>query len=92
MSNLKFLESLILLHAKDKDNWYFSQTLTTSYADYKPKYPDHTSADLTIAWNNIANEIKMYGNIYSAAPTIKEYSDLYSLCEDIELMAEGGKA
>lgn len=53
------------------DDIYFSQTRDRYYADYKPCYPQKTSADFYIVWDGKSTECKMYGNLQALIPTIK---------------------
>ena len=65
---------------------YFSAMSDMYFADYKPGYPEKTSADMTISYCFVSGEAKVYGNLGSLIPTIKKIEDFDDL---IDLLKQG---
>ncbi len=65
---------------------YFSQTKDFYYADYRPNYPERTSADLLISYNHITEEAKLLGNLEAPIATIKEgtFKDILCLLDHFD--------
>ena len=80
-------KQLILQAAASADPWYFSQTKDGYYADYRPDYPNKTAADFTVYLCNGSDKPRL--TLYqetAAIPTIKQYSDMLDLMQDIQNM------
>lgn len=65
---------------------YFSQTKDFYYADYRPNYPERTSADLLISYNIITEEADLLGNLEASIATIKKgtFNDILCLLEHFD--------
>lgn len=78
----------IMNSTKEKKAWFFTQTKTAYYADYRPRYPDRTAADITVCLDFGAahGRLSIYGNLDALIPTIKQYDGMSKLYFDIENM------
>ena len=56
------------------------------YADYLPKYPEKSAADIGIAYCFITGEAKMYGNLEAMIPTIKKFDNIGELFDCLDRM------
>ena len=72
----------------DDDHLSFSVMSNMYFADYHPKYPDKSAADLIISLNWITGESEIRGNLQAAIPTIKKYKNFQSMLKDLEGIAE----
>ena len=63
------------------NDWFFTQSRTAYYADYRPKYPDHTAADFTVCLNFgvVRGRLTIYAHDGSLVPTIKYYRNMEEL-------------
>lgn len=77
-------KSLILGASKNSNEWFFTQTATGYYADYRPKYPERTAADFTVAidFSVINPRMTIYQDT-ACLPTIKQYSKVSDLTDDL---------
>lgn len=69
---------------KDHENWYYSQTATAYYADYRPKCPEKTAADFTIMLDFGHTHARL--NIYAdtaLVPIIKQFSNMQDLITEL---------
>lgn len=72
----------------DEDCLSFSTMSNMHYADYRPKYPDTSAADLTISLNWITGEGEIRGNLQALIPTTKKYKDFTSMLKDLSEMGK----
>lgn len=73
--------------SKNRDEWYFSQSRDSWFADYRPNYPERTAADFTIVVDHSIPNPRM--TIYqdtALLPTINQYSDILELAADLRDM------
>ena len=57
------------------DDLYFSQTVTGSYMEYKPEYPNRSTAGF-IVYQDLNGSISVHGNMTALVPTIEKYEDI----------------
>ena len=72
---------------KDHESWYYSQSATAYYADYKPKYPEKTAADFTIMLDFGHTNARL--NIYAdtaLVPIINQFSNMQDLITELHNM------
>lgn len=70
------------------DHLSFSIMSNMYFADYRPKYPDKSAADLIISLNWITGESEIRGNLQATIPTIKKYKNFPSMLKDLEAIVE----
>ena len=78
---------MILSASKNAENWYFSQTATAYYADYRPKYPEKTAADFTVMLDFGHTKARL--NIYAdtaLVPIIRQFSNMQDLITELHNM------
>lgn len=76
-----FCNNIIEIVGNKRGDFYFSQTLTAYYADYRPKFPEKSNGDLLIAYDHFKDKITISADT-SAVPIIKEYISFQDLlCE-----------
>ena len=75
----------ILTSASDKNGWYFTQTRSAYYADYRPKYPEQTAGDFTVCldFGTVRGRLVLYGNNQALVQTIKQYGSMGELFIDL---------
>ncbi len=69
-----------------EESLHFSVMSDTYYADYKPKYPEKTAADMSICYCFLSDEASVYGNLEALVPTVKRCKGLDDL---IDLLKSG---
>lgn len=67
-------------------NLFFNTMSDMYYADYSPKYPEKSAADIHISYCFTTGEAKMYGNLEAMIPTIKEFDNLGELFDCLDGM------
>ena len=69
---------------KDHENWYFSQTATAYYADYRPKYPEKTAADFTVMldFGHANARLNIYADT-ALVPIIRQFSNMQDLITEL---------
>lgn len=79
--------SMILSASKDAENWYFSQTATAYYADYKPKYPEKTAANFTVMldFGHANARLNIYADT-ALVPIIRQFSSMQDLITELRNM------
>lgn len=80
-------KSAIVAAVRGTQGWYFSQTRTAYYADFRPHYPHRTAADFSVSLDHSLPRprITLYADT-ACIPTIAQYSDIDELCEDLKKM------
>lgn len=80
-------KSLILGASKNCNEWFFTQTATGYYANYRPKYPERTAADFTVALDfGVANPRMTIYRDTACLPTIKQHHSADDLSNDLRGM------
>ena len=79
-SNLKyFRESVVRTVCRNPEisaeDLYFSQTQRGYYAEYRPAYPNETSADF-IVYQDLNGSASLYGNFGALVPTKRIFEDM----------------
>ena len=64
----------------NENDLYFTQTTMGYFLDYKPQYPQQTSADFFV-YQDLNGSISVHGNMQAIVPTISTYENI----DDFEL-------
>lgn len=81
-----FCNAIIVSVGDKRKDFYFSQTLTGYYADYRPQFPERSNGDFLIAYDHFKDKITISADT-STIPIIKQYisiQDLLNSLSDIE--------
>lgn len=68
------------------DDLSFSTISTMFYADYQPKYPEKSAADMIISYNWATCEGEIRGNLEAPIPTTKKYQNFSTMLKDLREM------
>lgn len=66
------------------ENLYFAVMSNAYFCDYRPRYPEKTAGDINIFYDWISKDARIYGNLYSAIPTIVKYDSFAEMCDALE--------
>ena len=87
----EFRESIRnVVPAQNAEHFYFSQTATAYYADFRPAYPEKTAGDFLIVYEILTEKITMRTDTF-AIPTIVQYKTFDELLEQLHTMEKAPK-
>ena len=76
--------------AQNAEHFYFSQTVTAYYADFRPAYPEKTAGDFLIAYEILTGKLTMRADT-AAVPTIVQYKTFDELLEQLHTTEKAPK-
>lgn len=82
----QFKNGIKLVLKTDDEDLSFSTMSNMFYADYHPKYPEKSAADMTISYNWVTREGEICGNLQALIPTIKKYNSFLFMLKDLKEM------
>ena len=82
----QFKNGIKLVLKTDDEDLSFSTMSNMFYADYHPKYPEKSAADMTISYNWVTREGEIRGNLQALIPTIKKYNGFLFMLKDLKEM------
>jgi hypothetical protein len=86
LTSKQFKSILKKLLGDDEKQLSFEITKDKFYANYRPKYPEESAADMTVIVNHWNGTGEIRGNLQSLIPTIKKYNNLRDLFNEIKHM------
>lgn len=80
-----FCNAIIETVGNKRKDFYFSQTLTGYYADYRPQFPEKSNGDFLIAYDHFKDKITISADTL-AVPIIKQYISIQDLLSSLSNM------